>query len=124
MSHIITSHQLIGSATLLASSTEHSLKRTYLAKKLAKLNRLLDAHLNVLDKKLREIEDLTAKIDEASSISVQTPVQKKHLKQMTTLRASTERWVLSSQIMRKINEIRAEIQALSEATLDTHDELA
>lgn len=122
MSHIITSHQLIGSATLLGSSTEHSLKRCYLAKKIAKLNRLLDAHMSVLDKKLEEISAVTASIDRLNAAPVLATSQKNQLKQLVKSRSLAEKWVLSSNIMRKINEIRHELEVLNESTLDTYDD--
>lgn len=124
MSHIITSHQLMGSATLLGSSTEHSLKRSYLAKKIAKLSRLLDAHLSVLDKKLEEISGLTGFIDRLNALSTLSGVQKNQLKQLVAARSSAEKWVLSSNLIRKINGMRTELKALNESTLDTYDDYA
>lgn len=122
MSHIITSHQLMSAATLLGSSTEHSLKRSFLAKKIAKLSRLLDAHLSILDKKLEEISGLTLNIDRLNALSSLTLAQKKQVKQWVSARSSVEKWVMSSGLMKRINEMRQELEVLSESTLDTYDD--
>lgn len=122
MSHIITSHQLLGTSKLLGLSTEHSLKQSYLAKRIAKLSRILDAYLSILDRKTTEINGITHLIDALHALSHLSGAQKKQLKQLIETRASIEKWVMSSRLMRKINEIRYEVDALNESTLDTYDD--
>ena len=122
MSYIITTHQLLGSSTVLGTATQQSLKQSYLAKKIAKLSQLLDAHVAVLDNKSNEINAITSMIDALHELAAPSIAQKNQVKRLVKTRSTIEKWLLSSKLMKHINDIRNELAVLSESALDTYDE--
>lgn len=120
MSQIIASHQILSPSTQQNPGSQHSLKRSYLAKKITRINELLNAYLAVLDKKTSEINVMTVSIDALHELDRLTAAQRKNLKSLIKKRSETEKWIMTSKLMNHIHELRRKLDVLNTSTMESH----